>query len=684
MSATRSGGVTVKVLTGRTAASLQRYRDWTEEGQEPALFTATQHCADDVEIQIGEWKAVRELHGTQGARRAQKARYESVDPETGLHASGRRGTHVKVYRRGRSYKQPVRPGETPTHLRIEAEDLVVKESEAVHTIYAASPDLVNPESPEQIERFFYAVVDERQAHYPGLQESLWLERNGISGLVHVHVASNATIFQPFELDGQQYRAGRKMAGTLTRVHDVRSRFETYLDQHPEHGLSQALPRVGSKEYTAAQLRSGQRDYWEAKRGRESNQARCRRTVEEVLADTDARDRDAFVEAMAERGVTVTETGLRRGKPGKNHDYLYTVDGASRGVRGGTLGEEYRYAAIGEALDDKAAGRELNRTWEAASQPTPESLEERRERWLDAAVDAMSDEEIAEAVAVVEQLAARERQRQRQRQERDATASFDELLAQAHADIDAAAVEAGIPVTPAEAVSVERADKPARQQPMHRDDRDSPRAPGTAPTPSPVRPAPTAPPAPPPFRSDLRRLRASTQPAQQRLMALAQLEEDYQERGYQPDAEFVSRIREAGGLGRRWLEKIENRLQPGMREQLTLYVDKTEVRDSAFQAQREIDQKIAEFEQSHPVTYVGMRDPRPDLRIERGFHRDRHRRLTDELDAGVLEADTPGARAERTPAQRKYTAALKEVRDKQRQNNKKIRQREADQELGFGM
>lgn len=223
MSATRSGGVTVKVLTGRTAASLQRYRDRTEEGQEPALFTATRHCADDVEIQIAEWKAVRELHGTQGARRAQKARYETVDPETGLHASGRRGTHVKVYRRGRSYKQPVEPGETPTHLRIEAEGLVVKESEAVHTIYAASPELVNPECTEQMLGFFDAVLEERQAHYPGLQESLWLERNGTSGLVHVHVASNATIFQPFELDGQQYRAGRKMGGMLTHVHDVRAR-----------------------------------------------------------------------------------------------------------------------------------------------------------------------------------------------------------------------------------------------------------------------------------------------------------------------------------------------------------------------------------------------------------------------------------------------------------------------------
>lgn len=358
MSAPTAGGVTVKVLTGRTAASLQRYRDSTVEGQEPYLFSATRQCSHDVETQIAEWKAVREMHGTQGARRTQKATYETVDPETGLHASGRPGTHVKEYRSGRWRKRPVHVGEMPTHFRIEAGDLVAKASEAVHTIYAAAADLVNPDDPDDVESFFEAVKTEREAHYPGIQESMWLERNGKSGLVHVHVASNATICEDFRLHGVDYSAGRKMAGALTRVHDVRAAFEQFLDAHPEHGFTQSLARVGSQQYVDAQLRSGQKDYHDSSRGKESRQDRIRRQIVEALQAVRIGDRQSFVAEMKVRGIDVTETGLRRGKPGKNHDYAYRVDGATQAVRGRTLGVEYSYGAIGAQLASKALGQEI--------------------------------------------------------------------------------------------------------------------------------------------------------------------------------------------------------------------------------------------------------------------------------------------------------------------------------------
>lgn len=404
---TTKGGVTGKVLTGRTAASLQRYRDSVEEGQEPYLYAATRHCSHDAETQIAEWKAVREQHGTQGARRAAKASYETVDPETGLHASGQRGTHVKHFDGKRYRKRHVRDGEMPTHLRVEPEDRTIeKESEATHTIWAAGADLVNPDSPDDMQRFFEAVKAERDEHYPGLQESMWLERNGKSGLVHVHVASNATVYRDFALDGVEYRAGQKMSGDLTKVDAVRRRFEKYLDAHPEHGFRQSLARVGTDEYDAAQRRDGQVAYWEKKRGKESSRDRIRRTAVEALGAQHVADHDGFVAEMRSRGVEVSQTGLRRGKPGKNHDYAYRVEGAKQAVKGRTLGVDFSHAAIGAQLELKAAGCEIERGQHAQgtgpARPLPFELkplsdvEERELEQLRADVERLAEEERSRA------------------------------------------------------------------------------------------------------------------------------------------------------------------------------------------------------------------------------------------------------------------------------------------------
>lgn len=352
MSEPTNGGVTVKVLTGRNAADLLKYRDQLKEGQDPHLFTASRHCSHAVSAQIAEFKATRMKYGTDGARRATKAKYESVDPETGLHASGKPGTHVKVHTGGRWRKRPVANGETPTHLRIEPDELTadVKQSEATHTIVAFSGELVNPDDPpEALHRAFDAVVAERAEHYPGLQESLWLERNGESGLAHIHIASNATIYSDFTLDGVDYTAGSKMGGALTRVDDVRARFEQYLDDHPEHGLKQSLARVGTAEYEAAQRRDGQSSYWQAKRAeregqqsKETNQDRIRREAYEVLTADGVTDRDSFVSEMRSRGIIVDETGgLRRGKRSSGYDLRYTLDGAKQGVKARRSGPSTR-------------------------------------------------------------------------------------------------------------------------------------------------------------------------------------------------------------------------------------------------------------------------------------------------------------------------------------------------------
>lgn len=428
MSGPTTGGVVMKVLGGRTASGLQSYRDSKEESEEGYLFAQTRHCSPDLETQIAEWKAVRVAHGTDGAKRAPKATYESVDPETGLHPSGQPGTHIMYFDGRRSRKRLVRPGETPTHLRIEPDELTadVKEAEAVHTIVALGPDLVNPDNPEDLERAWTAVTAWRDERFSGLQESMWKERNGKSGHAHVHIASNATIYQDFTRDGIDYKAGNKMAGALTRVHDVRADFEQWLDAHPEYELQQSLARVGTPEYEAAQRRDGQLSYWENKRGKESGQDRIRREAYEALQSDGVTDRDSFIDEMQIRGIRVSETGLRRGKRGSKYDLLYTIEGSTQGVRGATLGPEYAHDVVDAQLARAAAGQdiELPSGGQRVGEPKPLPL-------AGATLSAAEQAEFDELQRSIERMAAEERRWQAldaeeaQRAERDAKISADQ-------------------------------------------------------------------------------------------------------------------------------------------------------------------------------------------------------------------------------------------------------------------
>jgi len=186
---------------------------------------------------------------------------------------------------------------------------------------------------------------------------------------------------------------------------------------------------------------------------------------------------------------------------------------------------------------------------------------------------------------------------------------------------------------------------------------------------------------PAFRSRLREGRRAriSENMQRRLDELAALEEDYRETGFKPDAAFVARLRASGGLGRSTLEKISARLEPGLREQLELYVDKAELKDESYNEAQRLEGAIREDEKKHPFGRpVGQRDVRDELRHERAYHQDRHRRLGEELDSGTLEKDTPGARAERTPLQRRLDAARFESREAN------DRSRQADHDHGHGM
>lgn len=614
--------ITIKVLAGRSAAPLQRYRDSLKDGQEPPLLMTTRHCSQDLATQIGEWKAVRQLHGTDGATRVARAAHESVDPETGLHATGERGTHIRERRGERWRYRPVRDGEIPTHLRIEPEDRTpIKQSEALHTIYAAGPDLIHRDDIDGIGRFFDAVVAEREEHYPGLQESIWLERNGESGLVHIHVATNATVYSDFSLDGRNYRAGQKVAKGVTDIHAIRSRFETYLDEHPEHGLRQELPRVGTTEYQQAQRRSSQKDYHDARRGQESGSDRIRRLATEALTADEVRDRASFVAALAERGVEVNETGLRRGKPGRNHDFTYRLaDGDApmkRGVTGRQLGPAFQIAAVDEQLDRKAQGLEVELPQRRNAGPA-QQIDSSRE-----AIDAQranieplvaEGQQLLLASASAEALEEDERWEREHAATRRAAAAArprtreDELIDETLAGMDWLKGGDSTDASVEELLRSIEEDETA-----------------------------ISPGAPEPWRSALRDLAPTNPRKAAAVAALAAFEEDHAREalssGQRLNESLVPR-----GIGPRILEEFGEHMDPRVREQLQLRVEKRAARSKVF------EERTAAIQERFRLEQTG--DPRARDAAQRTEQLGTTiTRLDDEMRQGIYEMDTPGARQE---------------------------------------
>ena len=686
MSTARTGGVASQVFTGRTAVNLQKYRDKTEEGQEPYLFAATQHCSLDTSTQIAEWKALREEHANQagvGPRsgvRPAKATYDKVDPETGLHETGVPGTHVMVRSGGRTHKRRARADEMPTHLRIEPKLSVVKESEAVHTIHAAGADMVNPDNPEDLERFWLAVNAERNENYSGLQESRWLERNGESGLVHVHIASNATIYEDFESDGVQYQAGQKMAGSLTRVHNVRARFNDFLREHPEHEMEQALADVGSKKYNRAQVRSGQKDYWDQKRAaaaevpvQESNHQKIRRLVDESLVADEVTDRDEFVSAMKDRGVSVTETGLRRGKATAKHDYGYKVAGMKSPVTGKTLGPDYRHAVIGTQLERKAAGEEL--VHEVGQSAGPDRLLPLEQQPWTAADHA----EFAELRADVEELAQPQREAQERRAEMEKSqAEADQRRADQQAKLEredeerqrafaerlaernAESTETGTEIDAEVAELQERFEKRGQS---HQQTAVEPEVEPEVATEDPevIEPTATAEAPEPAFRSGLRDVGSKDKDRQEKINAVAQLEEDYH--GREPDAEFERRAAETRILGPKFLAKGGDRMRPEFREHIEARVAQAAERTAAY------DERQA------------LRDRRDELKADRkSFDEKYDREVTqNRRDNNFYDKHIDGIDAARTEgdySSRAHEVVEHDAAEKAREN-KAVLQRGAD-------
>ena len=378
--------MTVKIVSSTSvAARLLRYTVKDKAGQtEPrVLHMAGLNCRPETAER--EFATTRRKHDTQSATRMSPAKFELPEP-------GEVATHVRRTRpNGRRVWMVAKDHETATHVRRGGE--LVRQAEARHLITSFGLDEVNPDDPEQVARAFEYVVAEHSALYPGEQAHFVGQADGKKHKFHVHTVRNATLFADMDVDGKLYKAGSKLAGDLTDIDKIRDRSDAFLAEHgAEYGLEPQ--RLASTAERKRETRST-RDRRMAAKGEKSNHDIIRDAFEDSLADPRAVDLDAFVEVMQEHGVAVNHRVTRKGKPGETHALSYRLPEMPQNVRGTSLGEYYAFESAIAQLEANAAGlpRESRPERVQAGPPRP--------------VDLPTNAELAEARAVVAQLAAAE-------------------------------------------------------------------------------------------------------------------------------------------------------------------------------------------------------------------------------------------------------------------------------------
>lgn len=376
------------VVIGKTAVASRLLRYTEKEkagGVEPrVLYSEGIRCR--VPTAEREFAAVRRQHGKQGAKRKTPARYILPDP-------GEVATLVRSSRpNGRKYWAIASDGQTATHVRREGEGYV-DELEAVHVIVSYGLDEVNPDDPDQVRRAFEFVATMMADLYPGVQMKLVGQADGAGKAFHVHCVQNAVIVAPMELDGLIWAAGRKMSGALTDINRLRERVDEYIEQYgADYGVEQKLPSVQEQKLE----RRSARDRSMAARGEISNHDIIRTTFENSMNDARSIDLASFMAVMAEHDVTVNHRVTRAGKPNETQALSYRLDDMTTPVRGVTLGDHYAFESAVQQLEANMSGLSRERRPEnqhaGAARPST----------------ALSADDIANALAVVEKLAHDER------------------------------------------------------------------------------------------------------------------------------------------------------------------------------------------------------------------------------------------------------------------------------------
>jgi hypothetical protein len=379
------------VVIGKTAvaARLLRYTEKEKAGGVEPRVLYSEGILCRVPTAEREFAAARRWHGKQGAKRKAPAKYELPDP-------GEVANYVRRARpNGRKYWAVASGGQTATHVRREG-DGYVDELQAVHVIVSFGLDEVHPDDPDQVRRAFEFVATMMADLYPGVQMKLVGQADGAGKAFHVHCVQNAVIVAPMEVDGLIWAAGRKMSGALTDINRLRERVDEFIEQHgADYGVEQKLPTVQEQklEHRSARDRSM------SARGEISNHDIIRAAFEVSMDDARSVDLDGFIAVMAERDVTVNYRVTRAGKPDEKHALSYRLDDMETPVRGTTLGDHYTYEnAIQQlAANDSGAPRERRPETQHAGTPQP--------------LPAPTAPKLADAQAVVEQLALEERSAQ---------------------------------------------------------------------------------------------------------------------------------------------------------------------------------------------------------------------------------------------------------------------------------
>lgn len=317
----------------------------------------------------GDFLDLRQEYDQQGKVRRGKGRYyEPDDPDE--------ATHLKV---GKNWRA-ARPGETPTHVRVAPEDEVVLCNEGYHMVYSFARHEVNPDDPQQTAEAFRFIQESLTEMYPGEQMlmvgqtdaegSPEANERGEGGKFHVHVVVNAVLAESMEVDGERFRAGQRLRGTLTDIDDLRRRMDERLNErHHEYGLPpQMLASVGSAAYERG--KSDPASYWARRKGLLSDQDKVKEGVDLALehlaeirsADLVGMDLSDRMRAFDETLATVTDgdvsVSLRELKSGEMKLRSFRVAGRARPLAHKTLGPRYGDTKIQDQLEQVAQG-----TWE---------------------------------------------------------------------------------------------------------------------------------------------------------------------------------------------------------------------------------------------------------------------------------------------------------------------------------
>lgn len=436
------------------AARSLRYPEMEKKDSEHprVLYRDAVNCRPETAIE--EFAELRQKHGHYGRNAFRKVPANYTLPESGEDA-----THIrKIYPGGKKYWAEPKDGETATHLRREGvayepagravathrragrrwiedsanpthvavEGGYVRGTEAINLIYSFDLSSVNPNDAADTERAFQYVRAEIEDKFRASDGTCAVQAKLIAqadakgmvdehgnkltdgGKFHVHAVLNAVQMKDMQIDGEIFKAGRKLSAKATDIEWIKDRHDQFARTHPEYGFT---PQPKDHAQRQADKRSAM-DRRMTAQGGTSNHDLIREAFEASMDDARVTDLNTFIGVMRDdHEVTVNP----RGK--KSPTLSYKLPEMPQPVRGHRLGEHYRYESTLSQLEAKAAGLPRRKRPQKRQQlppkpdpvPTQEEIEEARgvvselarEEALDQWIEDWAEEEKTTAASLLQ-------------------------------------------------------------------------------------------------------------------------------------------------------------------------------------------------------------------------------------------------------------------------------------------